>query len=76
MLWPLLRGIIFIAIVAALALGVIFLLDLDSAAYITVAGREFTITTAFGDHPGSCGLFGRLADDPCDRGSCGRAFGS
>ena len=48
MLWPLLRGIIFIAIVAALALGVIFLLDLDSAAYITVAGREFTITPLLG----------------------------
>ena len=48
MLWPLLRGIIFIAIVAALTLGVIFLLDLDSAAYISVAGREFTITPLLG----------------------------
>jgi len=48
MLWPLLRGIIFIAIVAALALGVIFLLDLDSAAYISVAGREYTITPLLG----------------------------
>ncbi|MEM9320109.1 MAG: heme biosynthesis HemY N-terminal domain-containing protein [Pseudomonadota bacterium] len=48
MLWSLLRGIIFIAIVAALTFGVIFLWDLDTAAFITVAGREFTITPLLG----------------------------
>ncbi|MEM1272585.1 MAG: heme biosynthesis HemY N-terminal domain-containing protein [Pseudomonadota bacterium] len=48
MLWSLLRGFIFIAIVAALTLGVIFLWEMDTAALITVAGREYIITPLLG----------------------------
>lgn len=48
MLWSLLRGIIFLAIVAALTLGIMVLWDMGEVAYITVAGREFTVTPLLG----------------------------
>ncbi|MDG4649224.1 heme biosynthesis HemY N-terminal domain-containing protein [Roseibacterium sp. SDUM158017] len=44
MLWSLLKVLIFIAIVAGLAIGVGYLTELDEAAMLTVAGREFVLT--------------------------------
>lgn len=44
MLWSLLKVLIFIAIVAGLAVGVGMLTEMDEVALLTVAGREFTLT--------------------------------
>ncbi|QBY02393.1 heme biosynthesis protein HemY [Rhodophyticola sp. CCM32] len=44
MLWSLLRILVFVVIVAALALGVGYLLELGDMVLITVAGREFALT--------------------------------
>lgn len=44
MLWSLLKVLIFIAIVAGLAVGVGMLTEMEEVALLTVAGREFTLT--------------------------------
>jgi HemY protein len=44
MLWSLLKVLIFIVIVAALTVGVGYLTEVNEAALLTVAGREFVLT--------------------------------
>jgi HemY protein len=44
MLWSLLKALVFVAIIAALALGAGYLMEMDGGALVTMGGREYALS--------------------------------